>query len=508
MTMNSLGILQQVARIGGGLRRTIDDNLLTAPESNQFRARDAYHLLLRAFYANTIYEDARIWQQYKARYRLPRATRSIYNPTRRAVDFYSGAVYPGAWTEDGRAAAGGRPSAIRFAEETLAARPALVTAAMQALTWGNWAAERMVYVREMAKLGSVFVEVIDDLERRKVYPQVTRLDWLDDLDLDASGNVQSYRLVYQAWDDETERPYRYRKDVDRETITEYRDDVEMRQSRNDYGFAPAAWVRFRHVGGVFGAPAIDGVIPKIDEANRLASGIHNYIAQLQKQPAVFWSNSSPVPISAEIAKLDAPTSELTAASIEESMMWLWSNDPNGKVTPFLTPVPVEGAGVRLDKLMEEIEDDLPEIALSKDLRQMTQVSGPGAERIVSDVAAKLYEAEANADAGLIKVMQMCVAVGGWRLANGDWGGASRQQAKFDGFDLASYDNGDLDLSLVERPLLEQTDTERMNALTLKKAVAGLPDAAIQHELGYSPEQIAQFGQAADAQAQRSVVGQF
>jgi hypothetical protein len=93
-------------------------------------------------------------------------------------------------------------------------------------------------------------------------------------------------------------------------------------------------VRHRHVGGLFGAPAIDGVIPKIDELNRLATGIHNYVQQLQKQPTVFWSGAPPLSLAQAMrrGKKGDPTMEIEVGALEESVMWLWGNDPNGKTS--------------------------------------------------------------------------------------------------------------------------------------------------------------------------------
>lgn len=503
-----MAAIENIVKFGGGLRRAFEDPGITVQSATPFRARDAYHAVLRSYYANTIYEDALIWQTYKSRYRLPRAIRSIYNPTRRAVDFYSGAVYPGSWTEDGKPSPSGRPHAIRYPSDLLETKPELIAAALQALTWGNWNAERMTYVREGAKTGSVLLEIVDDVENGKVRPEIIPLDRVWNINLDPSGNVKSYALDYMAIDQETKRPYHYHEDVTATTITEYRDNSITDERENPYGFAPAVWVRHRHVGNMFGAPAIDGVIPKIDEANRLATSMHNYVVQLQKQPTVFWSKTSPAPLAKTIKKGGA-TGDLEAAVLDETVSWLWSNDTDGRNAPLMNPVPIDGAGTRLDKLLEEIESDLPEISLNKEMRTMQLVSGPGAERINSDVASKLYEAEANYDAGLIKAQQMSVAIGGWRLNTGAWGTTvSRQQEKFRPFDLESYAKGDLDMALLERPLFEETDLERMTVMNLKKTVAGLPDSQVQRELGYSDDDIAEFaGQAADA-AKQALVGQF
>jgi hypothetical protein len=364
---------------------------------------------------------------------------------------------------------------------------------------------RTVYVREAAILGTTFVEIVDDMERRKVYPEIVPLEKVADVTLDATGNVKAYELAYRALDKDG-NAYDYRKTVDRDRIVEYRDRSVIASDPNPYGFAPAAWVKHRNTAGVFGAPAIAGVIPKIDEINRLATSVHNYIGLLQGQPVVFWGKSAPKPITKGGVSDDAGVG---AAS--ETIRWLHGMDPDGRVENMMQAVPVDGAGVRIDKLMEEIEADLPELTLDRELRSMSNVTGPGADRMMGDVRGRFDEVQANADAGTIKIIQMSVAIGGWRLNSGAWGPRSkltRQQQKFADYDLDSYSAGLLDVSLLPRPLVPSTEQERLMALQMRKETAGLPDNEIRRMLGYSTEQIAAMDRELKDQIETQSVGAF
>jgi hypothetical protein len=494
-------VLQSLTRIGGGLRRTLADTSPTVTR-NPFEMSRGYFALLRAYFENELFGDAQLWQSYKAKHRLPRSARGIYNPTRRAVEWYS-RVYGGAWTNDGRPLPDGTPHALQFPSDLMDDKPELVLASLQYLDWGNWQANRMVYLREMGTLGTGFVEVVDDLDRRKVYPEIVPIERVSDVTLDATGNVKAYELTYQALDRETGRSYDYRKVFNQESITEYKDRTVISEAPNPYGFVPAAWVKHRNTGSVFGAPAIAGVIPKIDEINRLATSVHNYIGILQRQPVVFWGRSAPTPFAKSGASDDAGVTADT-----ESIAWLHGPDPEGRVENMIQAVPIDGAGVRIDKLMEEIEADLPELTLDRELRSMSNVTGPGADRMMGDVRGRFDEVQANADAGTVKLIQMGVAIGGWRLSRGEWGARSdltRQQVKFDGFDLDSYSAGDLDVSLLPRPLVPSTEQERIMALQARKDAANLPDDAVRRALGYTPEEIEAMNEELVAQNERNTV---
>ena len=500
-------VLPFLTGIGGGLRRTLSD---TSPAvvRNPFQISRGYFALLRAYFESTAYDDASVWQAYRARHRLPRSQRLIYNPTRRAVNWYAGRIYPGAWTEDGKPLPDGTPHVLQFPPDVIEQRPALVLAALQELNWGNWQANRIVFEREKGIVGTGFVEIVDDLERRKVYPEIVPIERVADVTVDVTGNVKAYELAYRALD-ERGNAYDYRKVVDRDSITVYRDRQVIAEDPNPYGFAPGVLVKHQSTAGIFGAPAIAGVIPKIDEINRLATSVHNYIGLLQGQPVVFWSEQAPAPIGKGGTSDDAGVG---AAS--ETIRWLWGKDSattKGRVENMMQPVPVEGAGVRIDKLMEEIEADLPELTLDRELRSMSNVTGPGADRMMGDVRGRFDEVQANADAGTVKIIQMGVAIGGWRLNSGAWGARSqltRQQQKFAPFDLDSFAAGDLDVALLPRPLVPSTEQERLMALQMRKDAAHLSDDAVRRLLGMSEQEIARINQELRDQVETETVAAF
>jgi hypothetical protein len=502
-------VLSSLAGIGSGLRRTLADttpNVLTNP----FAISRGYHRLLRLYYENEMFSDAALWQSYRAAHRLPRTIRPIYNHTRRVCDWHAGRIYQGAWTEDGRPLPDGTPHALQFPTDLIDKNPALVIAALQSLNWGNWNANRVVYVREMGVLGTAFIEVVDDMVRRKVYPEIVPLERVGNISLDATGNVKAYELSYKALD-ERGMSYDYRKTVDQDEIVEYRDRAVLSRTRNPYGFVPAIWVKNRSTNSVFGAPHIAGVIAKIDEINRLATDVHNYVAKLQAQPVIFWSRQAPAPLAAIRTRSDDDMSarEAAARTVAEdtqAIPWMWGQDPDGRVENMMQAVPIDGAGVRIDKLAEEIEADLPELTMDRELRSMSNVTGPGADRMMGDVRGRYDEVQANADAGTVKIIQMSVAIAGWRVATGSWGMFSqldRQQQKFRGFDLDSYAKGDLDLSLLPRPLIPSTEQERLMAIQLRKEVAGLPDDTVRRQLGYTEEEIRAMNSETEAQNERT-----
>lgn len=457
---------------------------------------------LWAYYANTVYEGQWLWQAYRSRYGMYRAIRSIYNPTRRLVEFYAGAVYPGVLSEDGSQLPDGVPLAIPLTKDT---PDELKVAIAQFWQWSNWQANKAVMVRYGAASGSVLVEVIDDLERRKVTANVVWPGLICDLDLDSTGNVTTYAMEYRAEDDG--QTYLYRKEVDREVFRYFRDgspydyDGEGAEQTNPYGFVPAVWVRHIHTGGVWGAPAIDGSIGKVDELNSLASHVHDAVHKKINAPALLSGVQSLNALTGQ-KKRPTTTDELsTDANIlsDREDLLLIGGPAGSDVKSLAGTLELADAGPYLDRLLAEIEADHPELLMYRQLRDMSQVTGPGAAQIMGDTYARVIEAQASYDQQSIKLFQMAVAISGWRLDSGAWGERDRQREKFAPFDLESYVSGDLDLGIAPRPLIAPTQAQRFSEqLSAAQALQALTTAgmtlemAAQRVYGLNEDEVAQF----------------
>src|SRR5690349_21379990 len=132
---------------------------------NQFEAQVATYEYRWHLYENSIFDDITLWQRYRARYGLYRYIRPLYNPTRRLVDFYTGAVYPGVLAIDAKRLPDGTALAIPLAEDI---DEGLRNAIGQLWQWSNWQTGKNLYVRYGAALGDVGVEVVDEVDRGKV----------------------------------------------------------------------------------------------------------------------------------------------------------------------------------------------------------------------------------------------------------------------------------------------------------------------------------------------------
>jgi hypothetical protein len=435
--------------------------------------------LLWSYYDNSVFDSVAQWAAYRANYVLYRNIRSIYNPTRRLVNFYVAQVYPGVLSEDATKLPDGVAIAIPFSDDT---DDALKLAVAQFWQWSNWQSNNKLMVRYGGATGSCLVEVVDNVERGKVTTAVRWPGLLADrakddspaLVLDDVGNVKFYALEYQATDEQGE-VFTYRKEVSQQSFIEYRDEKVTSEQPNPYGFVPAVWCKHIDEGwgvdgeGVYGAPVISGSIGKIDELNGIASHAHDHIDALVDSPGIISSDGGVGKIGEQANAIKAarsPTQDefatVGATSAMRTLRRLLLKAPKGAswvpLTGNLQPEQVIPA---MDHLLTEIEHDFPELSMYTELRKMSQVTGPGAARMMGDVYSRVLEVSSNYDTQSIKLFQMAAAIGGFRYRENreGWRLRTDAQAKFAPFDLDSYARGDLNMAIMPRPLIPMTEDD-------------------------------------------------
>lgn len=420
--------------------------------TQRFTTRRAVYNFRWAYYNNSVFDDLAQWGVYKGDNRLYRFTRSIYNPCARLVDFYVGSVYPGRLSVEPD-----EPSAIPLGEET---SPQLRTAIDEVYRASNWQTNKGVMLRYGAALGETLVEIVDEPERGLVYLNNVWPGTVVDLELDNRGNVKMYAQEYdveERTDNDTFSSYTYRKEVDGTSFRFYRDRTQVNSYPNPYGFVPACWCVHRNEGGMFGAPALRNY-NKLDEANSLATHANDYLHKLMAAPVLVASSGGITGLSAD----SQPKKGASEDNQREREMLPVLKGPQDSSIQSVEFGDLTGVKDRLEQMITEIEHDHPELTFYNQLREMSQVTGPAAQRLMGDVQSLVVDAQANYDQQMIKALQMAVAIGGWRLSQGDWGPSpNTQQEAYRGFDLDSYRRGDLDFTIDERPLIPLTKEEQI-----------------------------------------------
>lgn len=425
------------------------------------------------------------WTLYLSDRELYKHTRLIYNFVPQLVDFYVDNIWQRTESENHAQlitpVSGG-------ADETLAAAVAQIDA------WTNWQSESAKAKRYAAATGNCLIEIIDDLEREKITQKIVWAGYVTNLVLNALGDVSGYTLEYPVHDSAKQTVYRYKKVVTKESFSYFRDDAAFIPAGklatvedNPYGFCPAVWVRHTDDGADYGLPACVN-LDKVDEANSLASHLHDNIHKSIESPKVLSSDDEVLPIIGGVKEKDG---RITPS--DPRLHWVVLKTKAGaSVHDLAGDLKLAEAHPFLKELLESFSTDYPELQAAVIVKQNSQLSGVALERMLTPAQNRLDAAAANYDRQLIKLRQMQIAIAGWRIKNG-WTRKDDQQKTFAPFDLSSYEKGDLDFNLKRSLLVEQTEAEREDVLVKKanRAVA-LKDAVDSLEAlmiaGYTKEQ--------------------
>lgn len=463
-------------------------------------AYQEYFTFLWACYKNSQFEDLSAWAQYRTNFQLYRNIRSIYNPTRRLVNFYVAQVYPGVLSEDGSDLPDGVQLAIPFSADT---DPKLTSAAAQFWQWSNWQSGNKLMVRFGGATGSCLVEILDNVERGKVSASVRWPGLVNEINLDDVGNVKAYILEYDAVDEDGQT-YKYRKEVDQESFRYFKDDTPFdydgngAERDNPYGFVPAVWCKHLDEGDDYGVPAIAGSISKIDELNGLVSHAHDQVDILIDSPGIIAGTGN-------VSRLGQASSDIKTAAQDEfsavnatkekpTKRLLLKGPADAKWIPMTGNLDPDKVLPLIQEQLREIEHDFPELGMYQELRKMSQVTGPGAARMMGDVYSRVLEVSSNYDQQSIKLFQMAVAIGGMRLKEGreGWAQKTDQRLKFGPFNLDSYQRGDLNMSIMPRPLIPMTEDDTITLTgkrldNAKKAQGIFSDDKVLEVAGISDE---------------------
>lgn len=384
-------------------------------------ARFARYALGDHFYANTVYSSAHA-NALKLRidYGLYKHIRSIYSPVHRLVEFYVAAVYGGNLDFE---------NLEKGAVPILMADDALKTAIRQTWLWSNWRSQKNVYVRTGTRKGDVFLWIADEVDRQKVRLEVVDPMKVRDYTPDAVGNVKDCVLEYQLTDPDTNRDYTFRLEVDQDWFRPFRDNTALEAWPNPYGFVPLVHTKHIDVGMQYGAYAFHGTEGKIDEANDAASILNDAV---RKAVNIIYYGAGM-----------ARNQDLDANVDARDVVPIITGPKDTELKPLTPQVDIAAAGGNLDRMLKQLETDMPELSLHQ-LRDSGNLTAPGVRAGYKDAIDRVQEAQGNYDDGYIRAQKMAITIGGFRGYEG-----------FEGFNLDSFPD-DVEFYVKERPVIDDS----------------------------------------------------
>lgn len=469
-------------------------SVIGSDDFEEFNARRLRYEIYRASYENTTYRNIHPWAQgMRNRYGLYKYIRNIYNPTRRLVEFYGSMIWPGAIAPG--LAGGAIPLVVSGESDDERVRNAVDVLCSAS----NLNVQKGIIARSGANLGDVGIRVRDDAKRGQVRLELVRPEDVEYTETD-NGIVKGYRLVFWRELEASGITAQYVETCERGD----NDDVVYRTYINGapaawpgvvdkngtptwewvepYGFIPMVMIQHINIGEDWGWAEAHPLQSLIQEADGLGSMLDDFIRKTVNAPALISGMSEPkTPPKTTGA---AATADRPMPGREETPI-LWATDANTKYTPMIPPFDIANSLQSLDRLLQEIERNYPEL---KDISSAAGDASGRALRVARQGAeAKVLERRPNYDGPLARAFQMGVAIGGWRGYNG-----------YEGFDLTSYANGKLDLSIGDRPVFpvdvadKRAELQTLWATVAQSVSQGIPAETVMRSFGWNEDQIEQY----------------
>lgn len=435
-----------------------------------------------AMYSGSLFDDLNLWSDLMRDWRVYANTSYLYKHVPAVVNFYATTVYQGDLSTDGKPLPDGTRGAIPIDPQvsTDAEAQQLLRAISELWNAWNWRQGMAIRPTIGAALGDCYTELYDDIDRGFVYPVTIWPGYVTELTLDAVGNVKAYTLEYQVTEVDAKgkltETYTFTKKVDKEAFRYFKDGrpwafagIGPAVQPNPYGFVPM--VADRHTVNPFserGMAAADSAMQGLLQLNSLLSHGRDLQHKVFNAPIVIRSGQSMTPSNPNI-DLSGPvgnqTADENARAMAETLNY-WQGDKDAGIQQ--PQADVAGMLAMIEFIRDGILAENPEASFFRELRNMSQVTAPGAERLLGDAAARCRKARAGYDAGSIKAFQMAIAMLGWRahqrVGIGWQGPLTKRQQVFLPYDLASYKAGLMDFGISDRPVILPTETERIDLL--------------------------------------------
>jgi len=428
-------------------------------------------------------------------------SKPLRNPVNRLVEFYVTHVWGGDLDE---------ALQIQF-EDGNAKAEAVESRITQIWAWSQWASKKQFAVREFTLTGDLVLKVVGVPQPeadRRVYLQIIPSDAVTHLEIDERGVVtyikidvpklrRNERGEYESYTHTEEwgldiggRIWEHDKGSDAQiqslgTPKEIFSLAIEEGGTGTPGFLPFVHAKFRDVGETRGMNPFFATIPKIDEADAVASKLHRMVFRFK---SVLWAleqnalDSSGRPIPAAKLTEDGTTTSTQLTLGQERFVSV-----NGTMKCLVPPIDLNDANAILRDQVEEISKDLPELLYYEAMNKTTQLATATLRIMLAPAIARVLEVRGNAETALARANMIALTMA--------------QNMGIDGFSpeqIGTYESGEFRHTFKPREVMDLSRLEKAEAETAEleadklKIEVGLPLEFVLRERGYTADEIAEI----------------
>lgn len=471
----------------GETAQTMWQKVMFARSFNAMEATDAdWYAMLEAYYlnnalyegANFILKEVGVWMEGM----LP-----LRNPVNRTVEFHVSHLWPGALTE---------------ALPIVSKNEKLAHAVQKVWQWSNFGVTKQLGARWFAEFGNVFIKVATKSDALKKVQKIVE-SWIKPKNVIAfeldeygfityiridvpstrnvNGKVESYTHT-EIWDKDSKTYTVYEHQFGQGALITNMGNPKTVKPFDEFkiDFIPIVHAKFRDTGNDRGDAAFVHALDKIDEANRMATRLHNLLFRYNKPVEVITAGGN------DASGKPLPPPKLTDGDgneIKSKEDWMETDRdvmklPGSADVKQLVPALAYAEALSiLNAQMEELEQDLPEMTYYK-MKDKGDLSGRAVRLMLSDAIDRAIEARGNGETAIVRANQIALTLG-----------TKHNLKDFNG--IGAYESGAFDHSFARREIIPVSELERAETLN-SMVIAGLDILFAMKQNGYSAAEITEF----------------
>ena len=443
-----------------------------------------FYRMLEAYYMNNGLYDSTQQVLFENGIWTP-GMKPLRNPAKRTVEFHVTHIWPGL---------------LEKALPIVTENPRIIEPIHQVWRWSNWGVKKQLAARWFALFGDWFCKVAtssDPITGKvvRVYLQNLKPEMVTDFEVDERGNVTYIRLdipitattinnmsTYhtEVWDKTGVKIYVNHRDPSTPVKQLGPPVTSMPLMAFGIDFVPFVHASFMDVGEKRGVGVFTLALDKIDEANRMATRLHQMIFRYNRPTVAIMANA----VDPAGRPLPAPKLESTSAGrTEEHDDDVKSFPGNSKMEYLVANLNYQAHLDVINAQMRELEEDLPELSYYRQKELGSGISGRAVRLLLSQAVDRTIEARGNIETALVRADMIALTLG----------------VKAGLFtDIGDYNAGDFEHHFAEREVIAFSAQEQAETLSLERA-AGVPLSTAVRRRGWTASEIALMEQELEAE---------
>ncbi len=437
-----------------------------------------FYRMLEAYYFNNGLYDSTMQMLYENGI-WTAGMKALRNPAKRTVEFHVTHIWPGS---------------IEKALPIMSDNRRIIEPLHQVWRWSNWGVKKQLAARWFALYGDWFCKVATSCDATgkvsRVYLQNIKPELVTDFEVDERSNVTYIRLDIpindakgmglmhtEIWSKEFGyQLFIHRRDATTPVTNLPPPTSSFPLAHFGIDFVPFVHSSFIDMGEKRGIGVFTLALDKIDEANRMATRLHQIIFRYNRPTVAIMANG--LDPSGRPLPAPKPAGYVSGVTQEEHDDDVKSFPGNSKMEYLVANLNYQAHLDILNAQMRELEEDLPELSYYRQKELGSSISGRAVRLLLSQAVDRTIEARANLETGLVKADMMALTLG-------------VNSGLFKGQHIGSFKHGDFEHEFAEREVIPFSAQEKAETMAMEVS-AGVPLVTAARRLGWTATELEQL----------------